>query len=139
MIIHLGPVHRVDSSTFLSCTNINECTNMSWYNITVGTSICSKSHSLRICAYSQMYNTLRVVHALSGHTRIWKVVQAGCLPGSLMLRPHPAHLTRRSVVSQAWPSFRNVKQPIKLQSSVYRNNVEARTNTSITPLKVIFL
>ena len=40
-------------------------------------------------------------YALSGHTSFWKVVQAGCLPDSLMLRPHPAHVARRGVVSQA--------------------------------------
>ena len=53
---------------------------------------------------------------------------------SLVPRPHPAHARRRGLVSQVGmlgPSSRNEKQPMKSQSSVYWNNAEARTSTSI--------
>ena len=36
-----------------------------------------------------------------------------------------------------WASSRSVEQPIKSQSSVYWNNVKARTSTSIILLKVM--
>ena len=61
--------------------------------------------------------------------------------GSLVPRPHPAHARRRGLVSQVeilglapetWP-----ERPMKSQSSVYWNNAEARTSTSIVPLKVM--
>ena len=36
-----------------------------------------------------------------------------------------------------WVSSRNVEQPMELQSGVYWNNTEARTSTTIVPLKVM--
>ena len=60
--------------------------------------------------------------------------------GTRLPRPHPAHTRRRGLVSQvqkSWASSRSVEWPIILQSSVYWNNAEVRTSTSIVPLKVM--
>ena len=58
---------------------------------------------------------------------------------SLVPRPHPAHARRRGLVSQVQilgASSRNVERPIISQNSIYWNNADARTATSIVLLKV---
>ena len=59
---------------------------------------------------------------------------------SLVPRPHTSSREEKGsgVTSRnAWASSRNEKRPMKSQSGVYWNNAEARTSTSIVPLKVM--
>ena len=56
--------------------------------------------------------------------------------------PDPTQLTRGEGAwchkSKSLASSRSVERPIKSQSSVYWNNAEARTSTSIVPLKACY-
>ena len=57
---------------------------------------------------------------------------------SLAPRPHPTHAEEKGsgvTNPSAWASPGNMERPIKSQNSVYWNKAEARTSTSIIPLK----